>query len=187
MNYIGDGDSKTHKGVVDANPYPDVQVNKKEDIGHVQKRMGSRLRNLRKAKKLGGKGKLTNKLIGQLTTYYGNAIRGHCTDADAMYKAVWATFYHISSTDDDPQHYFCSENWCKYLQAASQGKLEDFHHKPVLSPEILQELKPVYEALSDRDLLERCIGGFSQNPNESFNNIIWKMAPKIYFSGLPTV
>ncbi|EFN70337.1 hypothetical protein EAG_13579, partial [Camponotus floridanus] len=46
INYIGDGDSKTYKGIVDAKPYGDFIVAKKECIGHVQKRMGSRLRNL---------------------------------------------------------------------------------------------------------------------------------------------
>ncbi|EFN69934.1 hypothetical protein EAG_00287, partial [Camponotus floridanus] len=48
VNYIGDGDSKTYKGIVDANPYGNVSVAKKECIGHVQKRIGTRLRNVKK-------------------------------------------------------------------------------------------------------------------------------------------
>lgn len=57
-HYIGDGDSKTYKGIVDNKPYGDFVVTKKECIGHVQKRMGTRLRNLKKeAKNLGGRGK----------------------------------------------------------------------------------------------------------------------------------
>ncbi|KAG8226571.1 hypothetical protein J437_LFUL004743 [Ladona fulva] len=44
VNYIGDGDSKTYKGVLDAKPYGDVFViNKIECIGRVQKSMGTRL------------------------------------------------------------------------------------------------------------------------------------------------
>ncbi|KYN01367.1 hypothetical protein ALC62_07840 [Cyphomyrmex costatus] len=74
--YIGDGDSKTFKSIQDAKPYDDFPVTKKECIGHVQKRMGTRLRNLRKgAKNLGGRGKLTGKLIDELSIYYGLAIR----------------------------------------------------------------------------------------------------------------
>lgn len=46
--YIGDGDSKTYKGIVDDKPYDDLIVAKKECIGHVQKRVGARLRNLKK-------------------------------------------------------------------------------------------------------------------------------------------
>lgn len=38
-HYIGDGDSKTFKGITDAKPYEDVTVFKKECIDHVQKRM----------------------------------------------------------------------------------------------------------------------------------------------------
>lgn len=55
-------------------PYDD-NVQKKECIDHVQKRMGTRLRNLKKqAKGLGGKGNLTGKLIDELSIYYGLAI-----------------------------------------------------------------------------------------------------------------
>lgn len=73
-NYIGDGDSKTFKGIMEKNPYENFEVKKKECIDHVQKRMGTRLRNLKKVKGLGGKGKLTAKLIDQLTIYYGLVI-----------------------------------------------------------------------------------------------------------------
>ncbi|KAG5312845.1 COX1 oxidase, partial [Acromyrmex insinuator] len=37
--------------------------------------------------------------------------------------------------------------------------------------------KPVYEQLTTDDLLTRCIGGFTQNCNESFNSTVWAMAP----------
>ncbi|EFN78928.1 hypothetical protein EAI_07972, partial [Harpegnathos saltator] len=47
-SYVGDGDSKTYKGIIDAKPYDDFNVAKKECIDHVQKRMGTRLRNLKK-------------------------------------------------------------------------------------------------------------------------------------------
>lgn len=41
--YIGDGDSKTYSAVVAAKPYgEEFKINKKECVGHVQKRMGTR-------------------------------------------------------------------------------------------------------------------------------------------------
>ena len=47
VNYIGDGDSKTYSGILKAQPYgEDFFVNKKECVGYVQKRMGTRLRDL---------------------------------------------------------------------------------------------------------------------------------------------
>jgi len=54
--------------------------------------MGSRLRNIKKTHKLGGKNKLTNKLIQKLTIYYGLAIRRHSDSVDDMYNAVWLYF-----------------------------------------------------------------------------------------------
>ena len=43
---IGDGDSKTHASILTADPYPGIKVEKLECIGHMQKRVGSRLRKL---------------------------------------------------------------------------------------------------------------------------------------------
>ena len=74
-NYIGDGDSKTFKAILNSKPYGDeLTVVKSKCIGHVEKRMGSRLRNSRKEKKLAGKGKLTDKVVKKLTKYYGLSI-----------------------------------------------------------------------------------------------------------------
>lgn len=38
-----------------------------------------------------------------------------------------------------------------------------------------------------KTLLERCIGGYTQNSNESFNQLIWKIAPKTLHSGAKIV
>ena len=45
--FIGDGDSKAYKRVVRDKPYgDDFHIEKEECVGHIQKRMGTRLRNL---------------------------------------------------------------------------------------------------------------------------------------------
>lgn len=36
-------------------------------------------------------------------------------------------------------------------------------------------------------MLQRCVGGYTQNTNESLNNLIWSFAPKTVFSGIQTV
>ena len=47
--YLGDGDSKGFMRVLESKPYgEDTNIEKLECIGHVQKRMGSRLRKLKK-------------------------------------------------------------------------------------------------------------------------------------------
>ena len=51
-----------------------------------------------------GHGKLKAVTIRKLTAYYGKAIRAHPHHLDAMQAAVFATFYHASSTDAKPDH-----------------------------------------------------------------------------------
>lgn len=46
---------------------------------------------------------------------------------------------------------------------------------------------PVFTDLSSKNLLERCVGGFNQNNNESYNQLIWKISPKIVPAGSKTV
>lgn len=50
---------------------------------------------------------MTGKLIDELTRYYGLAIRHNCHSLEAMKNAVMATFYHLQSTDEKPQHDLC--------------------------------------------------------------------------------
>lgn len=46
--FLGDGDSKSHKLIVEQAVYGEVEVTKLECVGHIQKRLGSRLRSLKK-------------------------------------------------------------------------------------------------------------------------------------------
>lgn len=183
-NYIGDGDSKTFKGILESHPYSDFEVCKKECIDHVQKRMGTRLRNLKKKQKgLGGKGKLTNKLIDKLTIYYGLAIRRNPNSIQKMRDEIWATLYHKISTDKEPQHEKCSDSWCTWKIAQAEGSLATYEHQTAIPMEVFEAIKPIYEELSRDELLNRCLGGFTQNSNESFNATVWNLAPKSYSSG----
>ena len=187
INYIGDGDSKTYRGIVDANPYEDIVVAKKECIGHVQKRMGSRLRNVKKnTKGLGGRGKLTGKLIDELTIYYGLAIRRNTDSVDKMKNDIWATLDHKISTDDKPKHEKCPigiNSWCTWQQSKALGTLSSYEHKPPMHNDVYKAIMPIYKELSSDDLLSRCLGGFTQNQNESFNAVVWTIAPKTVSSG----
>jgi len=174
-NYIGDGDCKTFKAVVEQNP----SVYKEKCIDHVQKRMGSRLQNIAKIKKLSDKGKLTGKIIDELAIYYGLTIRRHCHSIEEMKKAIWAMFYHKISTDDEPHHHLCPEGpesciW--QLQKAIGGDESSFKHGPAMPKEIFEAMKKTYEELNSDELLTRCLGGFTQNSNESFNAMVWTIA-----------
>lgn len=185
--YVGDGDSKTYKGIVDAHPYDNFTVVKKECIDHVQKRMGTRLRNLKKKTKgLSGRGKLTGKLIDDLSIYYGLAIRRNHDSIEKMKNDIWATLYHKLSTDENPQHDKCPfglESWCSWQRAKASGTLDVYYHEPAMHMDVFNAIKPIYEELSSDDLLSRCLGGFTQNSNESFNSAVWTIAPKASASG----
>ncbi|KYN11085.1 hypothetical protein ALC57_16744, partial [Trachymyrmex cornetzi] len=142
-----------------------------------------------KRKVLGGKGKLTGKVIDKLTVYYGLAIRRNCDNIENMSNAIWATFYHYSSTNENPQHDLCpvgQDSWCDWQRAAATGKLESYeyvHSYDAFSSEVLEAIRPVYNDLSAEALLQRCVDGFNQNNNKSYNQLFWKITPKTVPSG----
>ncbi|XP_011883932.1 PREDICTED: uncharacterized protein LOC105571069, partial [Vollenhovia emeryi] len=139
-----------------------------------------------KTKGLGGKGKLTGKLIEELSVYYGLAIRRNKDSVESMRKEIWATLYHKVSTDSHPQHHFCptgEDSWCSYEKAKAKTDVANYKHKPAMYTEVFEAIKPIYEELSSDQLLTRCVGGFTQNTNESLNATVWSMAPKSFGSG----
>ena len=67
IEFYGDGGTKSFTTVQDT--YTGIQVKTLECVGHVQKRVGCCLRNLKKQEKgIGGKGKLTNNMIDDCKT-----------------------------------------------------------------------------------------------------------------------
>ncbi|GFW48965.1 uncharacterized protein TNCV_3901631 [Trichonephila clavipes] len=152
--YYGDGDSKGFLQVKDI--YGENSVTKLECIGHIQKRVGSRLRKLKKnTTGLGGKGKLTDKFIDKLQNYYGIAIRSNVGCLEKMQFAVIAAFFHCCSSNQNPMHGQCptgKDSWCKYKQALSDGKV--YVDKTAgLSNYVIKVIKPTYLALCDKELL----------------------------------
>jgi len=123
----------------------------------------------------------------KLSTYYGLAILRNPDSVEKMKKSIWATFYHLISTDENPQHLNCSILWCKYQQFKAENKEGTYTHPPAFDEDIAGFLKPIYEELSSDDLLERCLGKNTQNNNESFNSCIWNLTPKHVFVGKKTL
>lgn len=182
IEYYGDGDSKAFMQVKDI--YGENTVTKLECIGHIQKRVGSRLRKLKKnTKGLGGKGKLTDKFIDKLQNYYGIAIRSNIGNLKSMQSAVIAVLFHCCSGSKKPMHGQCPEgpdSWCKYKRMLHGG--DKFVEKsPGLPDSVIKAIKPTYLELCDQDLLKKCLHGMTQNNNESFNNVLWSILPKETF------
>lgn len=152
---------------------------------------GNAASKLKKKEKLGGKGKLTNVLIAKLTKYYGLAILWRNIDSIInMKKAIINLLNHLCSTNEKPRHDDCpvgADSWCKWRVTEGAGKLKDFNHPPPLHPDVEKHLIPIYDDLSREDLLTRCLGGHTQNANESYNSTIWRLAPKHLNSGIKIV
>ncbi|GFW70304.1 uncharacterized protein TNCV_5131301 [Trichonephila clavipes] len=154
------------------------------------KRVGSRLRKLKKSTKgLDGKGKLTDKFIDTLQNYFGIAMRSNVGNLSNMQTAVIAAFFHCCSTDKKPMHGQCpsgSDTWCKYQKAKQEGKLYK-HRTAGLPNAVLNTVKTTYMDLCDQSLLEKCLHGKTQNANESFNGVLWSIIPKETFVELLTL
>ena len=188
-NYIGDGDSKSYN-IFQADPYEGIRVNKLKCIGHIQKRVGTRLRKLKSAntkavlsdgKKLSGQGRLTEKFINKLQNYYGIAIRSFCHgNVNSLKKAIAAVLYYCSEASSlEARHQFCPtglDSWCKYHADKVQAKTCKL--KPGLPATIREFIRPLFLELSDENLLSKCLHGKTQNSNESINGVIWKRCPK---------
>ncbi|PFX11246.1 hypothetical protein AWC38_SpisGene25147 [Stylophora pistillata] len=177
---------------------------------HVQKRMGKHLMNLKACSKgkladgkpIGGRGRLTEGKIKQLQRYYGLAIRQNTlTKANpserevdiavyAMKKNIIAILHHcVNSTDNAKQHRFCppgDSSWCKWQQDQATGT-STYKGDDCLPEVFVETLKPTFVSLSDSKLLERCVRGKTQNPNESINAMVWVRCPKHKHHGVKVV
>lgn len=189
-----DGDSKAFKHIAAQQLY-DKEVSKEDCVNHVAKRVYAGLEKVKKANKgLGGRGKLTNVVMKRMTNYYASALKQNAPDVTAMQRGVFASLLHMYSTDEEPRHSACpkgEESWCHHnrhlaLQAAGKPSAPK-PHRPAFSREVVKELVPLYNRLTQRDLLARCSRMKTQNANESFNALVWKRCPKTEFASLQTV
>ena len=133
-SFIGDGDTNNFKNVFVSKPYGDVTVQKLQCVGPAQKRMGKRLRGLKKnakgttladGKSIGGRGRSTDMEINKIQAYYGIAIRGKtnnmeinkiqahqrkynqsCWDAVCC-LGIFVFVFHKLSIDEKPWHNCC--------------------------------------------------------------------------------
>ena len=150
LNYIGEGDSKIFVVILKMIPYgEDGPVTKNECVGHVQKCMGTRLRNKKKAEKLCSKNRLTEAIIKNLTLYYGLAIRINVDSVGGMKKGIIATLDHYCSTDKSQRHENCptgADSWCEWRKAEAANQLKTFKHPPrLIDEQIEKHIRPIYQ------------------------------------------
>lgn len=147
---------------------------------------------LEDGKKLGGKGRLSQRNILQLQTYYGLAIRRNTHSVEAMKTAIWASYFHTMSKNENPTHELRpkdQDTWCKYNLAKLNPTGEAYDHKKHfhLPETVMTFIKPNYRDLADPKLLQGCPKGITQNQNESLSNDIWSIISKRSSVTLPTL
>ena len=192
-----DGDSKAYDAIVKNQIYgPSKSVVKEDCINHVSKRMGTALRNLIATSKaqndsITGKGKLTQEKVLKIQNYYGRAIKDYCNDISLLKKRIFAILFHLTSSDDHPKHMHCppgTNSWCFWQRAIAASKDPGTHKEhDTLPSEIGRKLAPIFQRLTEENLLKRCARNKTQNANESFHSTIWKYCPKSVFVGRKTM
>ena len=175
--YLGDGDSSLFSKVVKSKPYGDFILEKLECIGHYQKRTGSRLR--KKIKDLKGR------FINTMQNFVKMAIRQNKNNLLNMRNSVIVVLYHcINFPYEDTRHQFClkgKNSWHKWQSDKVTGKTTD-RQKINLPVAVREEMKPIFQDLSNHKLLRKCLHGMTQNCNESFNGLIWEQCPEAAYT-----
>lgn len=202
--FVGDGDSSCFGRVREAMAakYGDkYTVVKEECVGHVQKRMGTALRKYKKdmkgrkladGKGVGGKGRLTDKLIDRIQNYYGNSIRensGHLQGMRESIKAIQCHMIEDTSMPLEKQHRHCPKGKSTLYKfwADKQNKTNTYDNSKRLPEVFMKELDPIFERLSEESLLTRCLQGLTQNQNESVNAQLWSKCSRTTFVGVRRV
>ncbi|GFX83316.1 uncharacterized protein TNCV_2489721 [Trichonephila clavipes] len=126
IKYIGDGDTKTFPALQRTALY---SIEKVECVGHIQKRMGARLRKLKTMNR--------GKKIIRRQEYQRS------TDEEPMHH-----FCPIGDT-----------SWCKYQKAVATNSASLFKHKNIVPIAVMDEIKHIIAELSAPKLLEKMCGG----------------------------
>ena len=105
-----------------------------------------------------GKGKVTAVIQKRLSDYYAQALKNNAADVAPMKRGVYASLFHMVSTDEDLHHHlYCPHgdtSWCHYNRALATGEPQR-SHTPTMKRQHADKLKPVYERLTDDKLLKR--------------------------------
>ena len=83
------------------------------------------------------------------------------------------------------QHKLCQQDaksWCKFAQDKLKGT-NQYSEATRLPSVFLDHLKPVFDRLTDIELLSKCQLGLTQNSNESCHNVLWSKCSKTIFCG----
>ena len=187
VEMYSDGDSKTYPAIKDTyvnSNDSDIKVQKKECVCHVQKRVGTRLRKLKK-EVTGLKGKLTEKVIDRLQNFYVIAISSNPGNLKGIQDNAMAVMGHAASFEKNYWHNKYPkerESWCQYQADKANGTKLCKPGKG-LDTTIIKHIKPIFVDLCKDELLKKCLDCKTQNQNKSFNGTVWNRLQKTTYIG----
>ena len=169
--YVGDGDTNSFGEVQAAlyEKYGDAyQIIKEDYIGHIQKRMGAALRNYKKTNakvlyyQMVNQSEVPDALLIKLLIAYRHTTTMRFANEEKMVRAIWAIFYHMRLGPPNEsvaaQHLYCpdgNDSWCKYKKdnASNTNRYDQTKCLPFV---FRKELKPIFDRLSSKELLQSC-------------------------------
>lgn len=99
-----------------------------------------------------------------------------------MKKAIHASLFHCaSSKDKDYLHLHCpegSDSWCRFKKDKA-NRANTCKHWNDLPLDVIKEIKPIFQRLSEDSLLNKCLDGKTQNQNKYLNGMVWERVPKL--------
>ena len=119
-----DGDSNSFNEIKCSVHNYDIDCEKEDCINHIAKRMYNALIALKNSDRPYFNYKLTAHIIAKLTNTYATNLKRGAPNVDDMRKCVLGGFFHMMSTDDNPQHKYCpegEESWCAYQRYWDKG------------------------------------------------------------------
>ena len=82
----------------------------------------------------------------KLQNYFGIALRSNLSTVENMANAIWASFFHVASSEENNFHSYCAKSaasWCQY-QRDQVNKTNLYKPGKGLSTNVIKCVKPIY-------------------------------------------
>ena len=140
------------------------------NVGHYQKRVGIRLRKLKKEQK--GLNALTEPVIANFQNYFGIALRVNTGGTvQPMADAIWLASCMLPAMRNRIIMIYVRSH--PQVGANTNGDRFNntnlFQHGTALPNDVIAHVKPIYTDLIKHEEPKKCLHGRTQNQNESFN------------------
>ena len=170
MSSTCDNDSKSYTNV--KNLYVGIEMETLDCVGHNQKRVGTRLRNLNKnVKRFGVWGRLTDATTDCLQNFVRVVMCQNGDNSKKMKSNLLASLVHVAPSNDNNVR-ICKYN--AYTYASVMHKNSEDKTESGLPCDIVYKIRPIYYILNKETELEECLQDKTQNANESFDWLYYK-------------